>query len=41
MDEVLSYALIQEEGDVLFKKVDIPFEIAAKMRGNKAAGLGN
>ena len=33
MDEVLSYALIQEEGDVLFKKVDIPFEIAAKNSG--------
>jgi ATP-dependent Lon protease len=33
MDEVLSYALIQEEGDILFKKVDIPFEIAAKNSG--------
>ena len=33
MDEVLSYALIQEEGDVLFKKVDIPFEIAAENSG--------
>ncbi len=33
MDEVLSYALIQEEGDVLFKKVDIPFEIAVKNSG--------
>jgi ATP-dependent Lon protease len=30
MDEVLGYALIQEEGDVLFKNLDIPFEIAAK-----------
>ena len=25
--------LIQEEGDVLFKKVDIPFEIAAENSG--------
>jgi ATP-dependent Lon protease len=33
MDEVLSYALIQEEGDVLFQKVDIPFEIAAENTG--------
>jgi ATP-dependent Lon protease len=33
MDEVLSYALIQEEGDILFKKVDIPFEIAAENSG--------
>jgi ATP-dependent Lon protease len=33
MDEVLGYALIQEEGDVLFKKVDIPFEIAAENSG--------
>jgi ATP-dependent Lon protease len=33
MDEVLSYALIQEEGDVIFKKVDIPFEIAAEKSG--------
>jgi ATP-dependent Lon protease len=33
MDEVLSYALVQEEGDVLFKKVDIPFEIAAENSG--------
>jgi hypothetical protein len=33
MDEVLSYALIQEEGDVLFKNLDIPFEIAAENTG--------
>ena len=33
MDEVLGYALVQEEGDVLFKKVDIPFEIAAENEG--------
>ena len=33
MDEVLGYALIQEEGDVLFKKVDIPFEIATENSG--------
>jgi ATP-dependent Lon protease len=30
MDEVLGYALVQEEGENLFKKVDIPFEIAAE-----------
>jgi len=33
MDEVLGYALIQEEGDVLFKNLDIPFEIAAENTG--------
>ena len=33
MDEVLSYALIQEEGDVIFKKVDIPFGLAAGNTG--------
>ena len=33
MDEVLGYALVQEEGDVLFKKLDIPFEIAAENTG--------
>ncbi len=30
MDEVLGYALIQEEGEAIFKKVDIPFEIAVE-----------
>jgi ATP-dependent Lon protease len=30
MDEVLGYALVQEEGENLFKKVDIPFEFAAE-----------
>ena len=33
MDEVLGYALIQEEGDILFKNLDIPFEIAAENTG--------
>jgi len=30
MDEVLSHALILDEGDTLFKKVDIPFEMTAE-----------
>jgi ATP-dependent Lon protease len=30
MDEVLTHALILDEGDCLFRKVDIPFEIAAE-----------
>jgi ATP-dependent Lon protease len=30
MDEVLGYALIQEEGEAIFKKVDIPFEMAVE-----------
>ena len=30
MDEVLGYALVHEEGEDLFKRLDIPFEIAAE-----------
>ena len=30
MDEVLSHALILDEGDSLFKKVDIPFEMTVE-----------
>ena len=30
MDEVLSHALILDEGDTLFKNVDIPFEMATE-----------
>jgi hypothetical protein len=27
MDEVLTHAMILDDGDTLFKKVDIPFEM--------------
>jgi hypothetical protein len=30
MDEVLSHALIVGEGECLFKKADLPYEVMAK-----------
>ena len=30
MDEVLTHGLIPDEGDTLFQKVDIPFEMTAE-----------